>query len=76
MTGLVQVAIAGSVAEGEELQAILAAAGIPSALEAGGEDDALGLDDGPLQVLVDSGELQEARDAIEAFTEPDELSGP
>ena len=73
MTGLVQVALAGSVAEGEELQALLTAAGIVSTLEAAAGDATLGLDDGPLQVLVAAGELQVARDAIEAFTEPDEL---
>ena len=76
MTGLVQVAIAGSVAEAEELQGMLETAGIASALETAEDVEPFGLEDGPLKVLVDVDDLQAARDAIEALAEPDELIGP
>lgn len=66
MTRMVQVALAGDVAEGEELQGILTAAGIESQLEAAGEDD-------PLVVMVPEADLESAKDAIEAMTEPDDL---
>jgi uncharacterized surface protein with fasciclin (FAS1) repeats len=67
MTRMVQVAVAGDVAEGEELQAILTSAGIESQLQTDGEDD-------PLTVLVPESSLEAAQDAIEAMTEPDELT--
>lgn len=76
MTGLVQVAIGGNVAEAEELQGMLETAGIASALEPAEDVEPFGLDDGPLKVLVDAEDLQAARDAIEALAEPDELGGP
>jgi hypothetical protein len=66
MTEWVQAAIAGDVAEGEEIQAILTAAGIESELRTEGEDD-------PLTVVVPESSLEAAQDAIEAMTEPDEL---
>jgi hypothetical protein len=61
---MVQLAIAGDVAEGEEIQSILTAAGIESELNAAGEDD-------PLTVMVPESSLEAAQDAIEALTEPD-----
>lgn len=66
MTGLVQVATAGDVAEAEELQEILRNAGIESQIEQSAEDDAV-------NVLVAAEELETAQDAIEALTEPDDL---
>jgi len=63
---MVQVAVAGDVAEAEELQEILRNAGIDSQLDAQGPDD-------PLTVLVPEGSLEEAQDAIEALSEPDDL---
>jgi len=66
MTRMVQVAVAGDVAEGEEIQAILNSAGIDSALQTEGEDD-------PLTVVVPESSLEAAQDAIEAMTEPDDL---
>lgn len=66
MTRMVQVAVAGDVTEGEEIQAILATAGIESRLQAEGEDD-------PLTVVVPESSLEAAQDAIEALTEPDEI---
>ena len=66
MTRMVQVAVAGDVTEGEEIQAILTSAGIDSELQTEGEDD-------PLTVVVPESSLEAAQDAIEAMTEPDEL---
>ena len=63
---MVQVAVAGDVAEGEEIQSILTSAGIDSELQAAGEDD-------PLTVVVPEMSLEAAQDAIEALTEPDDL---
>jgi hypothetical protein len=65
MTNMVQVAVAGDVIEGEEIQALLTAAGIESELQTDGEDD-------PLTVVVPEGSVEAAKDAIEALTEPDE----
>ena len=65
MGKMVQVAVAGDVSEAEELQEILRAAGIESELSSA-------LDD-PLTVLVPESSLEEAQDAIEAMTEPDDL---
>ena len=65
MSGMVQVAVAGDVAEAEELQEILRVAGIESELQ-GAQDD-------PLTVLVPESALEAAQDAIEAMTEPDDL---
>jgi hypothetical protein len=62
---MVQVAVAGDVSEAEELQDILRAAGIESELSSA-------LDD-PLTVLVPESSLEDAQDAIEAMTEPDDL---
>jgi hypothetical protein len=73
MTRLVQVTLAGDVAEGEELQELLAAAGIESQLEPAVEHDPEALDDPPLKVLVSESDIDEARDAIEALTEPDDF---
>jgi len=73
MTRLVQVTLAGDVAEGEELQELLAAAGIESHLEPATEHDPDALDDPPLKVLVSESDIDDARDAIEALTEPDDL---
>jgi hypothetical protein len=66
MTQMVQVAVAGDVAEGEEIQTILTAAGIDSELRPEDEADAL-------SIFVPEGEVEAAQDAIEAMTEPDDL---
>jgi hypothetical protein len=66
MTRMVQVAVAGDVAEAEELQELLRNAGIECSLEAEGADD-------PLTVLVPESSLEAAQDAIEALSEPDDL---
>ena len=66
MARMVQVAVAGDVAEAEELQEILRNVGIDSQLEAAGPDD-------PLTVLVPEDSVEAAQDAIEALSEPDDL---
>lgn len=66
MSGKVQVATAGDIAEAEELQEILRNAGIESSIEQSPDEDAV-------NVLVPEGELETAQDAIEALTEPDDL---
>lgn len=65
MTRMVQLAVAGDVTEGEEIQALLVAAGIDSELQADAEDDGL-------TVLVPESSLEAARDAIEVLGEPEE----
>jgi hypothetical protein len=67
MARMVQLAVAGDVAEAEELQELLRNAGIEAELEAQGPDD-------PLTVMVPEDSLEEAKDAIEALTEPDDLT--
>ena len=72
MTRLVQLTVAGDVAEAEQVQELLAAAGIESRLEPAVEHDPEGPDDTPLKVLVPEEEMDDARDAIEALTEPED----
>ena len=73
MTELVQVALAESVAEAEEIQEILRAAGIDAELEAAVEHHPRETEDAPQKVLVPESSLEEAQHAIEAMTDPDEL---
>ena len=62
-------AVAGDVTEAEELQELLAEAGIDSQLEPAAEHDPEALDDPPLKVLVAESAVDDARDAIEALSE-------
>ena len=66
MTGQVQVAVAGDIAEAEEIQEILRNAGIDSEIAGAPEDDAV-------SVLVPESSLEAAQEAIEALTEPDDI---
>jgi SPOR domain len=66
MARMVQVALAGDVAEAEELQEMLRNAGIDAQIGAEGDDD-------PLIVLVPEDSLAAAQDAIEALSDPDDL---
>jgi hypothetical protein len=66
MSAMVQLTTAGDVAEAEEVQEILRNAGIESSVEQAPEEDAV-------NVLVPEAKLETAQDAIEAFTEPDDL---
>ena len=67
MTELVRVAVAGDVTEAEEIQEILRSAGIEAELR-DGEDDSV-------TVSVPESSVEEAQDAIEAMTEPDDMIG-
>ena len=67
MTRMVQAAVAGDITEAEEIREILRNAGIESELQSA-------LDD-PLTVLVPESSLEDAKDAIEAMTEPDDIVG-
>ena len=72
MSELVQVAVLGSVDEAEELQALLTRAGIDATLEGAVEEHPEAHGDVPVRLLVSEEELDAARDAIEALTEPDD----
>jgi chemotaxis regulatin CheY-phosphate phosphatase CheZ len=72
VTSLVQVAVAGDVAEAEQLQELLSDVGIDSHLEPAAEHDPQALDDPPLKVLVSESDLELALDAIEALSDVDE----
>jgi type III secretory pathway lipoprotein EscJ len=67
MTGMVQVAVAGDIAEAEEIQEILRSAGIDVEI-ADGEDDSV-------TVSVPESSVEQAQDAIEAMTEPEDVIG-
>jgi methyl coenzyme M reductase alpha subunit len=73
VTRLVQVTIAGDVTEAEEIERILAAAGIAATLEAAVEEHPAAHGDAAVKILVGDAEVDAARDAIEALSEPDEL---
>ena len=67
MTGMVRVAVAGDVAEAEEIQEILRSAGIDAEVADGEEDS--------VTVSVPEGDVEQAQDAIEAMTEPEDVIG-
>jgi phenylalanyl-tRNA synthetase beta subunit len=67
MTGMVRVAVAGDVAEAEEIQEILRSAGIDAEITDGEEDS--------VTVSVPEGDVEHAQDAIEAMTEPEDVIG-
>jgi hypothetical protein len=75
MTRLVQVAVAGDVSEAEELQEMLASAGIDASLETAVDDEAGVPDQEHVKVLVAESSVDAARDAIEAMTEPEDEYG-
>lgn len=75
MTRLVQVAVAGDITEAEEIRTILRDAGIDAELEMAVEHHPRDVEDAPQKVLVAESELEAAQNAIEALTEPDELTG-
>jgi len=72
MTELVQVAVAGTIDEAEELQALLTEAGIEATLEGAVQEHPDEHGNLPVRLLVAAEELEAARDAIEAFSEPNE----
>ena len=72
MTRMVQVAVAGDVTEAEELQTMLAEAGIEAELEVAVEHHPSETEDAPQKVLVPESSLEAALEAIEAMSEPDD----
>ena len=72
MSALVQVALAESVAEAEEIEAILREAGIEVQLESAVDHHPREVDDTPLKVFVPEEQLEAAREAIESMTDPEE----
>ena len=62
-----RVAVAGDVAEAEEIQEILRSAGIDAEIADGEEDS--------VTVSVPEGDVEQAQDAIEAMTEPEDVIG-
>jgi hypothetical protein len=73
MTEMVQLAVTGDVAEAEEIQAMLASAGIDTQLESAVDHHPRATENAPQKVLVPASRLDEAQAVIEALTEPDEL---
>lgn len=73
MSNLVQVALAENVADAEELQEILRAAGIDAELETAVEHHPRETEDAPQKVLVPESELEAAQHAIESLSDPDDL---
>ena len=74
MTEMVQVALAEDINEAEELQEILRLAGIPAELETAVEHHPTATENAPQKVLVPAASLEQAQHAIEAMTDPDEVS--
>jgi hypothetical protein len=72
MTRLVQVAVAGDVTEAEELQEMLATAGIDASLEPSVDEEVGVTDPEHVKVLVEETRVDAARDAIEAMSEPED----
>jgi hypothetical protein len=75
MTRMVQIAMAASVDEAEELRTLLTAAGIDSEFEPAVEHHPTETEDAPQKVLVPESEVEAAQEAIEALTEPDAIVG-
>jgi hypothetical protein len=69
MTRLVQVAVAGDVAEAEELEEMLAAAGIDATLEPSVDPEVGVIDPEHVKVLVPESSVESAREAIEALSD-------
>jgi type III secretory pathway lipoprotein EscJ len=64
---MVKVAVAGDVTEAEEIQDILRSAGIDAEIREG-EDDSV-------TISVPEESVEQAQDAIEAMTEPEDVIG-
>jgi hypothetical protein len=75
MTRMVQLAVAADLTEAEELQTMLHAAGISCEVEQAVEHHPTELDDAPQRVLVPEEQLEEAQNAVEALSEPEDLLG-
>jgi type III secretory pathway lipoprotein EscJ len=67
VTGMVKVAVAGDVTEAEEIQEILRSAGIDAEIGDGENDSVI--------ISVPEESVEQAQDAIEAMTEPEDVIG-
>jgi hypothetical protein len=72
---MVQVAVAADLTEAEELQSMLQSAGIACEVEQAVEHHPTELEDAPQRVLVPEGQLEEAQNAIEALSDPEDILG-
>ena len=70
---MVQVVLAEDITEAEEIQSILATAGIDSQLETAVDHHPRSNEDAPQKVLVPESSLEAAQHAIESLSDPDEL---
>lgn len=75
MTRMVQLLVASDLTEAEEVQSMLGTAGIASEIEQAVEHHPTGLEDAPQRVLVAEADLEEAQDAVEALSEPEDILG-
>jgi signal recognition particle subunit SEC65 len=73
MTKMVQVAVAANAVEAEEIESILREAGIGCELECAVESNPSTNEDAPQKVLVHERQMEDALEAIEAMSEPDDL---
>jgi len=73
MTRMVQVAVAADATEAEEIESMLQAAGIECKLECAVERDPGDNADAPQKILVPESQMENALEAIEAMSEPDDL---
>jgi hypothetical protein len=73
LSSFVQVALAETVAEAEELEGMLRDAGIEAELRSAVDHHPREVDDTPVKVFVPEDKLEAARDAIESLSEPDDL---
>jgi hypothetical protein len=69
MTRLVQVAVAGDVSEAEEIEGMLAAAGIDATLETSIDPEVGEAAPEHVKVLVPEASVESAREAIESFSD-------
>ncbi len=74
MTRMVQVALAEDIAEAQEIQSILSAAGIYSELETAVEHHPAATEDAPQKVLVPESAVEAALHAIEAMTDAEDIT--
>jgi hypothetical protein len=73
LSSFVQVALAETVAEAEELEGMLRDAGIEVELRSAVDHHPREVDDTPVKVFVPEDKLEAARYAIESLSEPDDL---
>ena len=73
MTELVQIALAATIDEAEEIRLLLKEAGIDATVEPAVEHDPEAVHDLPQRILVQEHDAESAREAVEALTEPGEI---